>query len=160
MMPVNKWSQVTVALALLGTLVGSVQAASTGPTEAPASEQDILWDGISVVSTVSGLDVRRAKTRIRRTGQRFHASMLNDAGEPIQTITGTVRSGKVNARRIVLNSDVGEEPLQGTWVSTRIGPYRAQSIVLSNEWAVVSLTHSLLVDRSASVPPRAAPSGP
>jgi hypothetical protein len=150
--------RIALGLAVLGTLAGPVRAAGSGSDRIQPADPGTLWDGISVISAVSGLDVQRAKVRVQRSGQRFSASMLNDAGEPIQTITGTVRSGRVNARRTVLHSDVGEEPMQGTWVSTKIGPYRAESIVLTNAWAAVVVTQSVMVNRSANLPPREGPS--
>ena len=155
-----RWVRIALALAVLGTLAGPVHAAGAGSDRPQPADQGTLWDSISVISAVSGLDVRRAKIHLQRSGHRFTASMLDDAGEPIQTITGTVLNGKVSARRRVLHSDVGEEPFQGTWVSTKIGPYRAQSIVLTNAWAALVLTQSVLVNRSATSPPREAPSRP
>lgn len=141
------------------TLWAPAAAADRVPATVPAGSAE-LWDGISVVSAVSGLDVLRAKTSVRRRGSRFAADLLGDAGEPIQSITGTVRNGRVVARRIVHRSDVGEEPLEGTWAITRIGPYRSQSVVLRNEWAVVVMTRSTLIERSRAVPLRPAPAVP
>ena len=153
-------ARIASSAVLLVVLPCAAYAASAPPKHSMDSDQAALWDGISVVAAVGGLDVRRAKTRLQRNGQRFTAALLDDAGEPIHTITGTVRNGKVSARRLVLHSDVGEESLQGTWTSSRIGPYRSQSIVLGNAWAAVVLTHSLIVDPAAFVPPRQAPSRP
>ena len=115
------------------------------PVHAEADPATVdLWDAVSVVSAVSGLALDRAKARVQRKGQRFTAVLLADSGEPMQTIEGTVRNGQVTARRTVHQSDVGEEPLQGTWTIADVGPYRSQSVVLVNAWAAVVMTRSSL----------------
>lgn len=101
-----------------------------------------VWDASSANAGVGGLHVHRLRACVERRGDRFSAVLVNEQGEANQTITGTVRGGRVTARRTVMASDNMGERLAGTWDVAPITPYRQHTIVLTNSVLAIVLTRS------------------
>lgn len=114
----------------------AVCGASTGRPGGP------VWDASSANAGVGGLHVHRLRACVERRGNRFSAVLVDERGEVNQTIAGTVRGGRVTARRTVMASDNIGERLAGTWDVSPITPYRQYTIVLTNPVLAIILTRS------------------
>ena len=122
---------------------------SIGLLVAPAlaAPPAVEWDAVSATTEAEGFRVARGKASVEREGSKFVATIRDERGATVQVVQGTVQGQRVKATRSVMNSDLTDEPLNGTWVVQVNGRYTTETISLNNKWTLVGFTHTRVAPR-------------